>query len=117
MNGLVLQCDLRICGWWVLRSVMQPGITLFTFSFDFLVGHMISNGLELKQRKNLIKDSSGSWGVLVFYEDTGRDRWIPVITELAGSGTRLTKKRIMIIETCRRHRKHQGANEPKEYPP
>lgn len=88
-------------------------ITLFTFSFDFSVCHMISNELEPKQCRNLIKDSSGPWGVLGFYEDTGRSRWIPVITELADSGTRLTKKRIMMTETCRRQRKHQGANEPR----
>lgn len=92
---------------------MQPGITLLTFSFDFSVCHMISNELELKQCKNLIKDSCGPWGVLGFYEDTGRARWIPVITKLADSGTRLTKKRIMMTETCRRQRKHQGANEPR----
>lgn len=78
-----------------------PNITLFASSFDFSVCHMISNELELKQCRNLIKDSSGSWGVLVFYEDTGRVRWIPVITELAVSGTGLTKKRIMMTETCR----------------
>lgn len=34
--------------------------------------------------------------------------WILVITELAVSGTRLTKKRFMVTETCRRQRKHQS---------